>query len=125
VKKSARFRSPGTKTTRNRPWSMRSRSQWNRISKDFDVFGVTVLLARPIAHSLSYEMTIAGRGCSSLARIWRSSTVIRTEAKRAAHSAFAMKDTTTGILVEWAETGWLMGESSGRRVGWKEQEKLR
>jgi hypothetical protein len=25
----------------------------------------------------------------------------------------------TGILVKWAETGWLMGESSGR-VGWKE-----
>ena len=33
-----RLRRPGTgtKTTRNCPWSMRSRSQWNRISKDFD-----------------------------------------------------------------------------------------
>ncbi len=37
-----------------------TRSQWNRISKDFDIFGVTVLLARPIAHSLSHEMTVGG-----------------------------------------------------------------
>jgi hypothetical protein len=44
---------------------------------------------------------------------------MRAEAKRAAYSASATKNTTTGILVEWAETGWLMGESSGR-VGWKE-----
>ena len=42
---------PGTNTTRN---------QWNRISKDFDIFRVTVLLARPIAHSLSHEMTVGG-----------------------------------------------------------------
>ncbi len=51
---------PRNEDDTNCPWSMRSRSQWNRISKDFDIFGVTVLLAGPIAHSMPHEMTVAG-----------------------------------------------------------------
>ncbi len=50
----------------------------------------------------------------------RSSTAIRAEAKRAAYSASGTNDTTIGILVEWTETGWLMGVSSARVLGWKE-----
>jgi hypothetical protein len=54
----------------------------------------------------------------------RSSMAIRAEAKRVAYFASATNDKTAGILVEWADTGWLMGVSSAR-VGWKEQEEPR
>ena len=62
-------------------------------------------MARPIAHSLSQEMTVGGWGCPRLARISRSSTPSRAAAKIAAYSASATNETTTGILVEWAEMG--------------------
>jgi hypothetical protein len=81
----------------------------------FDIFGITVWLARPIAHSLSQKITVGGWGCPRSERMRRSSRASRAAAQRPAYSASATNETTTGILVEWAETGWLMvGSSSGR-----------
>ncbi len=89
---------------------------WNRMSKDFDIFGHTVLLARPIATSLSQKITVAGWGWPRSARIFRSSTTIRAAAKRPPYSASTTNEQTTGMRVEWVEMGWLMGPSARKVI---------
>ncbi len=78
------------------------------MSKDFDIFGHTVRLARPIATSLSQKITVGGWGWPRLARIARSSTAMRAAVKRPPYSASATKEQTTGMRVEWVEMGWLV-----------------
>ncbi len=58
-----------------------SLSQWNRMSKDFDIFGHTVRLARPIATSFSQKITVASWGWPRSARIFLSSTAMRVGPK--------------------------------------------
>jgi hypothetical protein len=48
----------------------------------------------------------------------RSSTAMRAAAKRPPYSASATKEHTTGMRVEWVETGWLMGSSARKVVAW-------
>ena len=73
VKKSARLFLQGEKRTLNWPWC-------NRMSKELDIFGQMVRLARPIATSLSQKVTVAGWPRS--ARMFLSLTSMRAAAKR-------------------------------------------
>ena len=52
-KKSAGLMMPGKKTRRKNCWVALSLSQSRRMSIDFDFFGLTEEVARPMAHSLS------------------------------------------------------------------------
>ena len=62
VKKSASWRSPEIHDMENKFWRTRHRSQSNRMSMDFDFFGRTVSVARPIAHPLSQRIGVGGWG---------------------------------------------------------------
>ncbi len=62
VKKFAMFLRPGTKMMRNWCCFTRSRSQWNRISSDFDIFKLMLSLVRPMATSLSQKIGVGGWG---------------------------------------------------------------
>ncbi len=53
-------------------------------------------------------------GVAEIGQYWRSSKAMRAAAKTPAISASATKETTTGMRVEWAETGWLTGASGSK-----------
>ncbi len=78
------------------------------MSIDFDLFGLTEEVARPMAHSLSTNRR--GGDCwgwSRLVRVSMSSTNTCPPPKAAAYSASATDATTTGMRWQWAWRGAL------------------
>ena len=98
VKKSARLSTPLRHITRNCPWRIRSRIQWNFISILFVRLGLTVSVAIPCAHLLSHSMIVAGCGYPSAFNICLSEAPSCPFKKSAAYSASATDATTAGMI---------------------------
>jgi hypothetical protein len=100
------------------------------MSRDFDIFNVTLPLARPMATSLSQKMGVGGCGWPMSSRICRSFVAMREEAKAPAYSASATNERTTRMRMECDNIEWLRsivrevaekvraaGDASGGRAG--------
>jgi hypothetical protein len=78
------------------------------MSRYFDIFNVTLPLAKPMATSLSQKMRVGGWPMSSSSRICRSFVAMREEAKAPAYSASATNEQTTGMRVGCDDVGWFV-----------------
>jgi hypothetical protein len=101
---------PGGNTRRKNCWLALSLSQSSRMSIDFDFFGRTEEVARPIIVDKQEREWLLG--WPRLVRVSVSSTNTFPPPKAAAYSASATDATTTGMRWKWAWRGalWVVTE---------------